>query len=794
MTDTEVKLVIGALLHDVGKVIYRQGDDRRKHSKSGYDFLKEEAGIDDPKILDAVLYHHADMLKYAKIKKDSPAYIVYIADNIASAADRRHNDSEDIGFETSMPLQSVFNILNGNSQEMYYEPKTLDTSDGINYPRPEKVRFDEAFYGKVKHNIQENLRGLECSQEYVNSLLEVMEANLSFVPSSTAKNEMADISLYDHVKLTAAIASCIYDYAQEKEIHDFEAHFFQGAQAFYQEDAFLLFSMDISGIQDFIYTIASENALKTLRARSFYLEIMMEHIIDCLLEKLQLSRANLIYSGGGHCYLLLPNTSGCKNIVESYMSNLNQWLMKTFQISLYVAHGYVACSSNSLKNVPDGSYSEIFKNVGSMISAKKSHRYSAADIIRMNSEPYADFTRECKVCKRISEVDENGECEICSAIENFSKNILQARFFTVTLKKSEGALPLPGDYYLVADNKASLKTKMQEDAYFVRAYGKNEMYTGRHISTKLWVGDYTTGKTAKSFAAESEGIDRIGILRADVDNLGHAFVSGFENRENHNRYVTLSRTATLSRQLSLFFKFYIRKILEQPDYKINDRSLIERNATICYSGGDDLFIIGSWNEVIELAVDIRRKFETYTQGTLTLSAGIGIYTPGYPIHASAGEVAGLEDDAKKMPGKNAVTVFPDGKDHLIRDESGKEKKINDATYLWKQFEDQVIGEKYVELARFFDQTDERGKNFMYHLLELIRSREDKIYFARYVYILSRLEPAEDATQEQKANYKTFSEKMYRWYLREEDCRQLRTAMTLYAYLTREKEKTADENQ
>ena len=60
--------------------------------------------------------------------------------------------------------------------------------------------------------------------------------------------------------------------------------------------------MDISGIQSFIYTIGEKGALKGLRARSFYLEIMMEHIVDELLEKLSLSRANLIYTGGGHCY------------------------------------------------------------------------------------------------------------------------------------------------------------------------------------------------------------------------------------------------------------------------------------------------------------------------------------------------------------------------------------------------------------------------------------------------------------------------------------------------------------
>ena len=42
--------------------------------------------------------------------------------------------------------------------------------------------------------------------------------------------------------------------------------------------------------QKFIYTITTKSALKSLRSRSFYLEIMMEHIIDTLLDKLHLSR------------------------------------------------------------------------------------------------------------------------------------------------------------------------------------------------------------------------------------------------------------------------------------------------------------------------------------------------------------------------------------------------------------------------------------------------------------------------------------------------------------------------
>ena len=46
LTDRQIKLVVGSLLHDIGKVVYRSGDGRN-HSTSGYDFLKNEAKIVD---------------------------------------------------------------------------------------------------------------------------------------------------------------------------------------------------------------------------------------------------------------------------------------------------------------------------------------------------------------------------------------------------------------------------------------------------------------------------------------------------------------------------------------------------------------------------------------------------------------------------------------------------------------------------------------------------------------------------------------------------------------------------
>lgn len=210
MRDDDVKVAIGGLLHDIGKVVFRQGSDRRKHSQSGYDYLRETAGICDTDILQCVKFHHADALKSAKISQDSFAYIVYIADNIASAADRRKKLEEEPGFEIHTAMQPVFNILNGNRKSMYYRARDLDASRGINYPVDEKEYFDETQYREILYRITYNLKGIDLQVEYVNSLLEVLEANLSFVPSSTSNREIADISLYDHSKLTAAVAVDIY--------------------------------------------------------------------------------------------------------------------------------------------------------------------------------------------------------------------------------------------------------------------------------------------------------------------------------------------------------------------------------------------------------------------------------------------------------------------------------------------------------------------------------------------------------------------------------------------------------
>lgn len=85
-------------------------------------------------------------------------------------------------------------------------------------------------------NLKDNLKGVDTYDEgYINSLLDVLEANLTYVPSSTSNKELADISLYDHVKLTAAIALCIYYYLEERNITDYRNELFTNGKDFYSK-------------------------------------------------------------------------------------------------------------------------------------------------------------------------------------------------------------------------------------------------------------------------------------------------------------------------------------------------------------------------------------------------------------------------------------------------------------------------------------------------------------------------------------------------------------------------------
>ena len=191
------------------------------------------------------------------------------------------------------------------------------------------------------------LAELSRTEQWLNSLLCLLESYLSAFPSSTNTAESPDISLFDHLKTTAAIGVCISEYLADQNETQFKKRLFDKEKQFMDEQAFLLYSADFSGIQKFIYTVASEKALRSLRSRSFFLELAMEHYADELLSLCGVGRTNLLYTGGGHCYMLLPNTTEVRAAIERWNRRFNDWLSEQFGISLFLAHGYTRAAATS---------------------------------------------------------------------------------------------------------------------------------------------------------------------------------------------------------------------------------------------------------------------------------------------------------------------------------------------------------------------------------------------------------------------------------------------------------------
>ena len=91
------------------------------------------------------------------------------------------------------------------------------------------------------------------------------------------------------------------------------------------------------------------------------------------------------------------------------------------------------------------------------------------------------------------------------------------------------------------------------------------------------------------------------------------------------------------------------------------------------------------------------------------------------------------------------------------------------------------------LADYFGKNEERGMAFLYHLTELLREEREQIHIARYVYLLSRMEPDSKSSDEIKEGYRRFSSKMYEWSQNVTDRKELITAIYLYVYLQRGEE-------
>ena len=142
-------------------------------------------------------------------------------------------------------------------------------------------------------------------------------------------------------------------------------------------------------------------------------------------------------------------------------------------------------------------------------------------------------------------------------------------------------------------------------------------------------------------AQNALGVEALGVLKADVDSMGkfikdEGIINSFEKFDS------------FSRNLDAFFSLYIVDRLKS-DYP---------NIYTVFTGGDDLFLIGAWSEIVAFARDIREEFVTYTNNKLTLSFGIAIAKPSTPLSYLAEYSEELLEKSKEIDDdKDAITLF-----------------------------------------------------------------------------------------------------------------------------------------
>lgn len=783
MKEKEI-LIKGALLHDIGKVCYRAMNKRINHSKLGGDFLEQylKSNEEAERLLNCVRYHHKDYLQKAKLDKNDLAYIVYEADNIASGMDRRENEGEEKGFDPKLNLDSIFSVFYSDKEIQVANKYPLiykDINKAFNYPRKDISLATNSNYEALLNKIKSHFITKDINQISINQLLQILEEGFSYVPSSTNRAEVCDISLYVHSKITSAVASCMKLYFDEQQIQDYKKYCFNsGSKIFRNEKIYLLISGDISGIQDFIYTIPSKGALKTLRGRSLYIDLLLEEFIDEYLGQIGLSRVNVLYSGGGHFYILAPNIEDTKKAIDKLQAKMNRWLMENIGINLYLAIGTAECSANNLmKSEAQGN---LFATVNKKLKDDKTIRYSKdEDFLEhiFNVEKEEDTAKkECNICHNLVDKlwkynsDEEIACEFCLNLYKLGQDILtQDLVFVISEEKIDGGIKIFGkdkDLYMYAVNIEDINMFKGK---ILRIYSKNNLLEN-DLAIRLYLADYsaknendevmTFDDLAKSSCKTDKGIKRLGVLRLDIDDLGIAFSSGFvsdkDKIEDNLRYATLSRYADLSKDISMFFKVAINKIcagdltggvdFEEKAFNIfGIAKALKRKVNIIYAGGDDLFLVGAWDEVLEVAIDINRAFKQFTNGKLTLSAGMAMFSPTYPISKMA-EIAGLlAQMSKNKKDKNSIALF--GMETNLKANGQLECKH---IYTWADFEMKVCKEKmnYL-LARLSFDGDKFnklsvGKSLIYRLMDLIQlADEDKLNIARFAYVLARMQPKQD---------------------------------------------------
>ena len=506
----------------------------------------------------------------------------------------------------------------------------------------------------------------------------------------------ADVSLYDHSKTTAALATTLW---LRRDAGD------DGKEI-------LLIQGDFFGIQNFIFAAGSatnRHAAKILRGRSFHVSLFAEAAALKVLEACALPPTAQIQNAAGKFLILAPNTATMRGAVENARAEMNAWLLE--HCYGQVALGIATQEAGRADFSDPEKFKQLVKDSFTALERAKLQRFDLT-AAAPTALPVTYTNGVCPYDQRLPATGtvDNPQPAILSADQITIGSLLPKQDRLLILKRDAAIyedrhtqkLQLPIFDYTIAFTaeeeisgafgKAAEQGELRrcwdfslpelDDASVWHGYARRYInaYVPRFAAEDLHQRDKYRAledennpapekdkpKTFNHLACEERqrpaegdgwrGKIAIATLKGDVDNLGSIFQKGLAQP-------SLAKTAALSRQMNQFFSLWL------PAYC----AAHARNTYTVFAGGDDFFLIGPWLQIQALAAAMRENFKKYTADNpqLTFSAGIAISKPGLPVpKLSAYAEEALEkaknypprkkddeESQKPKPSKNAICIY-----------------------------------------------------------------------------------------------------------------------------------------
>ncbi len=456
-------------------------------------------------------------------------------------------------------------------------------------------------------------------------------------------------------------------------------------------DDLLLISGDFWGIQKFIFDgLTSSKASKILRSRSAMVQLVTYAVVDRIKKEFNGSEALLF--GAGKFMILAKNENREK--IKEIQQELDSYFLKNF----FGQNGFILSSTlttgEKLLNQKD--MESDLKALGADNDSKKLNKF---DLLNVKDEeilinPFEDACRDDDICEFCSKrlkthnVDDTKACKICFNEIELGKNLTKKKYLTIFSSSTEKSkkdifiISLGGqNYYAKFEDEVTQEGDsfdISSKAYFdYPKWSLNSYVPKDEFDEIITFGNYLKEDNQEDGKVISSGLM---ALKADIDKLGDTFRDLYkEDFRKFNR---------LSREVEFFFSDYITTLVAK-----------RKNVYTVFAGGDDLFLIGEYREIVAIAKEIREEFYRFSLEKTTISMGLVMFKPSTPITF----VSDMADKAEKRAKgeRDSIDIF------------GVSMKFDEFYQIEKDFK---------EVTDFLEKEDDDKTALYYRLIELCEMR------------------------------------------------------------------------